>query len=285
MYALLGTDRPVESYRTEVAPDLSAKQLHALAVDAGVEVGDRPGAELLRARLESVTRKRDIDGTRTVTVRFPDGMPLMECAQTVTIPKGVWDSHSPGGFEDSGKPLWVESNSPTLQALLAEHYGCASGAPKSAAAQVAAALGLPVLVAMLLVMLLSPRLRVAAGRDFQARVMGDSASTGTGLYASARFLAVTENSTAPADADTALLGELTVGGFARAAATYARTAGTTTYTLSLTLTSADATTRTLQKIGIFNAGTAGTLVFETAIPSPPALVSGDQAALTSTITI
>jgi len=129
VYVLLGTDRPVESYRTDVAPDLSAKQLHALAVEAGVEVGDRPSAELLRARLEGVTRKRDLDGKRTVTVRFPDGMPLMECAGTVTLPQGIWDSHSPGAFADSGSPLWVESDSPALQALLAEHFGCAAGAP------------------------------------------------------------------------------------------------------------------------------------------------------------
>ena len=129
VFVLLGTDRPVESYRTEVAPDLSAKQLHALAAEAGVEVGDRPGAELLRARLEGVTRKRDLAGPSVVTVNFPDGMPLMECANTVTLPQGVWDSHSPGAFADSGSPLWVGSDSPALQALLAEHYGCPAGAP------------------------------------------------------------------------------------------------------------------------------------------------------------
>jgi len=115
--------------------------------------------------------------------------------------------------------------------------------------------------------------------------MGNTASTGTGVYAPATFFALTENATAPADADTALLGELTAGGFARAVGVYAYTAGASNWTLSKTFTSADATTRTLQKIGIFNASTAGTLVFETAIPSPPALVSGDQVALTSTISI
>ena len=128
-------------------------------------------------------------------------------------------------------------------------------------------------------------MRVASGRDLQSRVLADTASTGTGLYAAANFIALTENATAPADADTALLGELTAGGFARAQAVYAHTNGTSTYTLTKTFTSADATTRTLQKIGIFNAGTAGTLMFETAIPSPPALVSGDQVALTSTTSI
>lgn len=127
--------------------------------------------------------------------------------------------------------------------------------------------------------------RVAAGRDFQSRVMGDTASNGTGLYAAARFVAVTENATAPADADTALTGELTGSGFIRATAAYAHTPGATTYTLTITMTSADATTRTLQKVGIFNASTTGTLVFETVIPSPPTLVSGDAVTFTSTVSL
>ena len=99
------------------------------------------------------------------------------------------------------------------------------------------------------------------------------------------YIALTETATAPADASTALTGELAAGGFARAIAVYAHTAGASTYTLTKTFTSADATTRTLQKIGVFNAATVGTLVFETAIPSPPTLVSGDQVALTETVTI
>jgi len=129
MYVLLGTDRPVESYRTDLDPGLSAKQLKALAVEDGVEVGDDPDADLLRARLESVTRKRDLPGSSTVTVNFPDGMPLMECANTVTLPQGVWDSHSPGGFAESGKPSWVKSDSPALEQLLAAHFDCPAGAP------------------------------------------------------------------------------------------------------------------------------------------------------------
>ena len=128
-------------------------------------------------------------------------------------------------------------------------------------------------------------MRTAAGRTFQARVMGDSASTGTGLYASARFMAVTENATAPADGDTALTGELTGFGFARVAAAFAHTTGSSTYTHTATLTSSDAATRTLQKLGVFNAATVGTLVFSTAIPSPPTLVSGDAVTFTSTVSL
>ena len=128
-------------------------------------------------------------------------------------------------------------------------------------------------------------MRTSAGRDFQSRVMGDSASTGTGLYASARFMAVTENATAPADGDTALTGELTAGGFIRAAAAFAHTTGATTFTHSLTFTSSDAAARTIQKVAMFNAATVGTMVFSTAVPSPPTLISGDALTVTSTVSL
>lgn len=128
-------------------------------------------------------------------------------------------------------------------------------------------------------------MRVAAGRDYQSRVMADTASTGTGVYAAANWIALTENAVAPADASTALTGELTAGGLNRQQAAYAHTIGAANYTLTKTFTSSDATPRTLQKIGVFNASTAGTLVFETAIPSPPQLVSADQAAITETVNL
>lgn len=128
-------------------------------------------------------------------------------------------------------------------------------------------------------------LRTDAGKDFQSRVMGDTASTGTGTYAAANWLALTENVTAPAAGDTALTGELAAFGLARAQAAYAHTGGAATYTLTKTFTSSDVSTRTIQKVGVFNASSAGTLVFSTAVPSPPALVSGDSLTITETVSI
>ncbi len=128
-------------------------------------------------------------------------------------------------------------------------------------------------------------LRTFAGRDLQARVLADPGSTGTGNYAPANFMALTEDATVPAEADTALAGELTGGGLQRAQATYAHTAGALTYTLTKTFTSSDATARKINKVGVFNAPTVGTMMFETLSPSPPTLVSGDNVTLTSTITM
>ena len=130
-------------------------------------------------------------------------------------------------------------------------------------------------------------MRTAAGRDFQSNVMGGGAlaGAGTGAMRPADYIGLTENATAPADADTALAGELSAGGFARAQAAYAHTAGATNYTLTKTFTSSDGTARTINKIGVFNAAAAGVMAFETAVPSPPTLVSGDQLTITETVNI
>jgi hypothetical protein len=129
----------------------------------------------------------------------------------------------------------------------------------------------------------APALRTDAGRDFQSRVMGDTASTGTGAYAAANYIGLTSNSTAPAAASTALTTEVTTGTLARAQATYAHTNGTATYTLTKTFTSDQ--TITIAKIGVFNAATAGTLVFETLLNATASLVSGDQLQITETVTL
>lgn len=126
-------------------------------------------------------------------------------------------------------------------------------------------------------------MRTDNGRDYQARVMGDTSSTGTGAYAPACYIGVTANATAPAAADTTLTGEVASGTLVRALAVYAHTNGTASYTLTKTFTSDQ--TITLAKAGVFNAASAGTLVFETLLNTPAPLVSGDQVQVTTTVTL
>ena len=83
--------------------------------------------------------------------------------------------------------------------------------------------------------------------------------------------------------DTTLTGEIASGTLTRAQATFAYTPGANSYTLTKTFTSDQAVT--LNTYGVFNASTAGSMVFKGAIPSPPALVSGDQAAVTETVSL
>lgn len=103
------------------------------------------------------------------------------------------------------------------------------------------------------------------------------------------WMALTENATGPGATDISLTGELSGSGWTRAQCAYAHTTGATTYTLTKTFTSADGTARTINKMAVFNAasdaGTAAQMIFESAVPSPPTLVSGDTITVTETVTI
>lgn len=125
--------------------------------------------------------------------------------------------------------------------------------------------------------------RTNAGRDWQSGVMGNTASNGTGAYASATYIGLTANSTAPSTASTSLTGEISSGTLARAQAVYAHTAGTSSYTLTKLFTSDQIVT--IAKVGIFNASTAGTLVFETLLDSVASLKSGDTLQVVFTVTL
>ena len=121
-----------------------------------------------------------------------------------------------------------------------------------------------------------PNLRTTAGIDWQSAVMGSASQP-----AAMRYIALTADSAAPAAGDTTLASELSTSGMSRVLATYAHTAGANTFTQSNTFTATG--TVTINKEGLFNASSVGTLGFESAEPSPPTLVSGDT--LTETITV
>ncbi len=129
-------------------------------------------------------------------------------------------------------------------------------------------------------------MRTNAGADHQvATSYGTSAQP-----AAANYIALTANSTAPAAGDTTLTGEITTGGggLIRAQATYAHTNGTNTATLTKTFTAngSDSLPVTLAKIGVFNASSSGTLVFETLLPATAVMSqSGDAATITETVTV
>jgi hypothetical protein len=109
--------------------------------------------------------------------------------------------------------------------------------------------------------------------------------------AAAAWFGLTENAGAPAAGDTQLTGELVVGtsaGLERTMATYAHTTGTATYTLTKAYTLTGGTARTIQKVGITNSAIDSAnqaMLFETALPSPPTLVTNDQLTVTDTVTI
>lgn len=105
------------------------------------------------------------------------------------------------------------------------------------------------------------------------------------------WIAFTENAAAPAVTDVLLTAELVVGtsaGLERQLCTWAHTAGASTYTLTKTSTLTGATPRTINKAAVFNSSrdvTGQMMVFATAMPNPPTLVTNDQVTSTYTITI
>lgn len=126
-----------------------------------------------------------------------------------------------------------------------------------------------------------------AGKDFVASALGDSSGS---RAAAATYLALTANSTSPSAGDTTLTAEITTasGGLVRAVATYAHTAGASTYTLTKTFTAngSDSLPVVVAKVGVFNASSSGTMPWSSLLsPTATFSASGDQTTLTETITI
>lgn len=255
-----------------------------------VEFGNESGIEGYRDAQSDdpdLVRYRPTTGQRVTTLTYPDGMPLQEAFQGTVTAIG----HH---LAEEARPTWFESDSEGLRGLLCENYGVSPDKHKPkrwGMGAVGAASNLPnfltyqvlILWAFCMARIISSELRTNNGRDFQARVMSDTASTGTGSYAPAVYIGLTANTPAPAAGDTTLTGEVTTGTLARAAAIYAHTSGTASYTLTKTFTSDQSIV--VAKIGVFNAASSGTMVFESLLNEVATLVSGDQLALTETVTL
>jgi hypothetical protein len=101
-----------------------------------------------------------------------------------------------------------------------------------------------------------------------------------------RYMALTENAGAPAAGDTALTGEITTGGCARSFATYAHTLATGTYTL-IKAFAVTLSFPAIHKMAIFNSGsgTAGSMMYESALNADANVVNGDTLTVTETVTI
>jgi hypothetical protein len=126
-----------------------------------------------------------------------------------------------------------------------------------------------------------------AGRDMVASAVGDRSGS---RAAAADYIALTANTTAPSAADTTLTAEIATGGggLIRATATYAHTGGQATWTLTKTFTAngSDSLPVTIGKIGVFNASSSGSLVWETLLGTTATLsASGDALTVTETITV
>jgi hypothetical protein len=255
--ALLGNDAPV-------------MQVPTIHPETGEIVGTRavPAAHLNQSvtRIEfqdyvdddefiALTLSTDNDRMTTLIARtLPE--PMKRWTVAVLEAEQVWAAHA-----HTGSPAWVSSENADLAAALAFHFGCPVGEPQA--------------------------LLTNGGRDaLHAQHLGTSAQP-----AAFNFIGLANSATAttPAVGDTTLAGEITTagGGLIRAQATYAHTAGTNTSTLTKTFTAngSDSLPVTVSQIGVFNAASAGTMAYKTALNATSTLtVSGDNTAITETVT-
>lgn len=119
------------------------------------------------------------------------------------------------------------------------------------------------------------------GRDFFHNQCYTNTAAGT---RGSGFVALSESAVAPAAADTVVAGEITLNGLARAdATTKTHTVGTNSTTIEHTFTATAAFTA-VQKSGLLNASSAGTLSHENTFTST-ALATNDQLKVTWTLTL
>jgi hypothetical protein len=119
------------------------------------------------------------------------------------------------------------------------------------------------------------------GRDFFHAQCYTNTAAGT---IGSNYIVVSNNATAPAAGDTVVAGELSANGFSRAqATTRTHTAGTNSTTLAITFT-ATGTQTAIQKSGLLNASSTGTLTHEATFTSTD-LVTNDQLSVTWTLNL
>ena len=101
-------------------------------------------------------------------------------------------------------------------------------------------------------------LRTTAGINWQADLM--SYTSTPPVNAQCNYIALSNDSAAPAAGDTSVASEIASNGLSRAQGTYTHSAGATSYTLAHTWTATG--TQASQKTGILTASSGGTLCFE-----------------------
>ena len=102
-----------------------------------------------------------------------------------------------------------------------------------------------------------------------------------------RYMALTENASAAAAANTVLTGEITTGGLARALCTYAHTDDAATLTLQKAF-SVTASFPAVHRMGLFTASNVtagGIMVFESVLNADANVISGDTLTCTDTVTL
>lgn len=263
---------------------------------------DHPDSEDIKARA--------VQGERIFEISFPEEtedhpVTLREMVQTTMA---TYRHHQQSGNAPDDRPVdlvpprWVRSNDARLQTeLIAEYRIPTNDIPKGFGSEhgswdlvrmpslrgVTSTSLLTVSVALLaawsLFKLTRLNLRTTAGRDYQANLLGNPASNGTGAYAPAAWIGLTADGTPPAVGDVVLPGEIVNGTLARSQGAFGHTTGLASYTVSKLFVSDQSIT--IPKIGLFNVASGGSPFIETMLSAAAVLNSGDQLQVVSTVTL
>ncbi len=107
----------------------------------------------------------------------------------------------------------------------------------------------------------------------------------TALFSGTFYMALSTDASAPAAADTAIIGEQTTNGLARKAVTVAHTNGTKVWTFTGAYTYTGSTTVNIQKVALFDAATGGNLITEDLITSAQFAANGDNGSFSTSFTL
>jgi hypothetical protein len=213
-------------------------------------------------------------------IQFPEGIDL---AEAIVTAREVIGYHVA-----DGKIKGFRSDNPDLVSALEAFYGLKATPKSNGGAATASALGTLVSLSLAGLVWASTQLqlRYNNGASWQAGIMGNPSSTGTGAYAPGIYMGLSSDSTAPAVGDSALVGEITSGTLARALASYGYTTAATSYTQSKVFTSDQ--TVTIYKSALFTVASGGSPIFGSlltagGVNSPKSLFSGDQVGVTETV--
>ncbi len=233
-------------------PDNLAHQQRVLD-NPGSVVEDRGGVLVHRIQL-------DVAVSNQTSVSVDDDVPISHVLADV---KDFWPKHSAATgdwvmIEHADDPARAE----LIQKLYESHFGIKTPGPE-------------VIVALV----------TNGGLDFISAQLSNSALASASAVA--KWMGLTANATAPAGADTTLTAEIVTAGLTRAVATYAHTAAASTYTLTITYTAVSADVPvTVAKMGVFNAISSGTLVYESLLSATATLsAAGDTLTITETVTV
>jgi len=301
MQVEIGTIHAMEGYRDPAGPDPEALKFRSLDGEMTIDcqvVDDEPLSHAL-LRVNAALRSLMVPDTKPAWVACPrDGL-REELLRQWNLPPEA--GQRPAGWGDDDFPVAPDRpkkprKTPAKKAASKEKDSSSKDSDSSSASvtkavsstavsSTATMLALMFTFGFWLMFFAVSRLalRTNAGRDWQARVMGDPAASGSGATASACWIGVTADTANPDLLHTSLLGEIISGTLVRKQATFNHVVGTAAYTLVAVFVADQSIV--ISKIGVFNAATTGTLVFESRLNTVSTNVAGDTTAVTHTVTL